>query len=164
LRFKLKNLTGEKMNKEKAQKLTESYPMLFRKHNGEVCSLDETFGFECGSGWYDLINELCAEISEIVQSSEMQLWPNVVQVKEKFGGLRFYIHTSDFTNAMVTEADKLASDAMIEKIYQSISKAESKSLVTCEECGLPGKLYQASWVHVKCKTCEAIYQQKDILK
>ena len=72
------------MNREKAQQLTTTYPMLFRKYNGEMRRLDETFGFECGSGWYDLINQLCIEISEVVQSSEKQIWPVVVQVKEKF--------------------------------------------------------------------------------
>lgn len=152
------------MNREKAQQLTTTYPMLFRKNDGELRTSGEAFGFECGSGWFDLINQLCHEISEILQSSEKQIWPVVVQVKEKFGGLRFYIHTTDFSNTNVTEADKLATDAVIEKIFQSISKAESISLKTCEECGLPGKLYQASWVHVKCQTCEAIYQNKDILK
>ena len=88
------------MNREKAQQLTTTYPMLFRKNDGELRTSGEAFGFECGSGWFDLINQLCHEISEILQSSEKQIWPVVVQVKEKFGGLRFYIHTTDFSRCV----------------------------------------------------------------
>ena len=152
------------MNREKAQQLTTTYPMLFRKYNGEMRRLNETFGFECGSGWYDLINQLCIEISEVVQSTEKKIWPNVVQVKEKFGGLRFYISYSDFSEARLNEADQAVSKEALEKISQLIVMAESKSLVTCEDCGLPGKCYQSSWVHVKCPTCELAYQQKDSIK
>lgn len=56
----------------------------------------------------------------------------VVQVKEKFGTLRFYTNYGD------------------DYIYGAIEMAESMSAVTCETCGAPGKLFSYGWWHVAC--------------
>ena len=53
--------------------------------------------------------------------------PVAVQVKEKFGGLRFYVQ------------------AATKEHYNYISFAESMSYCTCEECGAPGKRYTNGW-------------------
>ena len=58
--------------------------------------------------------------------------PVAVQVKEKFGGLRFYVQ------------------AATDKHYQYISFAESMSYRTCEECGNPGKTYTDGWHTTLC--------------
>ena len=58
--------------------------------------------------------------------------PVAVQVKEKFGGLRFYVQ------------------AATDKHYQYISFAESMSYRTCEECGNPGKTYTDGWHRTLC--------------
>jgi hypothetical protein len=58
--------------------------------------------------------------------------PVAVQVKEKFGGLRFYVQ------------------AATDKHYQYISFAESMSYHTCEECGAPGKTYTDGWHRTLC--------------
>jgi hypothetical protein len=58
--------------------------------------------------------------------------PVAVQVKEKFGGLRFYVQA--------------ATDAH----YKYITFAESMSYRTCEECGAPGKTYTDGWHTTLC--------------
>jgi hypothetical protein len=58
--------------------------------------------------------------------------PVAVQVKEKFGGLRFYVQ------------------AATDKHYQYISFAESMSYRTCEDCGAPGKTYTDGWHRTLC--------------
>jgi hypothetical protein len=58
--------------------------------------------------------------------------PVAVQVKEKFGGLRFYVQ------------------AATDKHYNYISFAESMSYRTCEECGAPGKTYTDGWHMTLC--------------
>ena len=58
--------------------------------------------------------------------------PVAVQVKEKFGGLRFYVQ------------------AATDKHYSYISFAESMSYHTCEECGAPGKTYTDGWHTTLC--------------
>jgi len=58
--------------------------------------------------------------------------PVAVQVKEKFGGLRFYVQ------------------AATDKHYNYISFAEGMSYCTCEDCGAPGKLYTDGWHTTLC--------------
>ena len=65
---------------------------------------------------------------------EAEKVPTVVQVKEKFGTLRFYIQ------------------AGTEEHYNYISFAESMSGVTCETCGSPGKRLGRGWVYTSCET------------
>jgi hypothetical protein len=60
--------------------------------------------------------------------------PTVVEVKEKFGTLRFYIQAG-------TDAH-----------YNYISFAESMSAVTCETCGSPGKRLGHGWIYTACET------------
>lgn len=45
-------------------------------------------GFACGDGWFNLINDLCAEIQAAVADKVQQ--PVFGQVKEKFGELRVH--------------------------------------------------------------------------
>lgn len=62
--------------------------------------------------------------------------PQVVaeQVKEKFGGLRFYYR---------------GGDRYIEGL---VTMAESMSYATCEECGNPGKPNKIGWIRTLCTT------------
>ena len=55
-----------------------------------------------------------------------------VQVKEKFGGLRFYVHGAS------------------NKHWDYISFAESMSYRTCEQCGAVGKTYTDGWHRTLC--------------
>lgn len=70
-------------------------------------------------------------------SKEVKVTPKMpqiqaVQVKEKFGTLRFYTNFSDYY------------------INGMIAMAESMTSVTCQECGVPGKLRGGGWIYVAC--------------
>lgn len=90
------------------------------------------WGFTCGDGWFDLINNLCAMIVAEVETGKS---PHVIasQVKEKFGRLRFRFGGGNF------------------EIRRLVQLAEDKSETTCENCGQPGGAY----VHqgVFCPSC-----------
>lgn len=62
--------------------------------------------------------------------------PKAVQVKEKFGRLRFYM------NSKTKEMSEL------------IMKAEDLSSATCEVCGNPGKERDGSWIRTLCDKCK----------
>ena len=47
------------------------------------------WGIACGDGWYDIIDTLCHHIKLSVDRSNMTV--EAVQVKSKWGGLRFYV-------------------------------------------------------------------------
>jgi hypothetical protein len=83
--------------------------------------------FEVGLGWFPLIKDLITDLIELGWNKE------VCQVKEKFGGLRFYI------NAATSEAHK------------RISQAEIESMSICEVTGKPGKLRtDIGWYRTLC--------------
>lgn len=132
------------MSPEKEKILCQKYPKIFRsqKDNSEPL---EMWGLECNDGWFELIDTLCTKIqshidwrSKNIQDAEQLESLQVVadQIKDKFGGLRFYVHGGDdTTNAF-------------------ISFAESMSTKICETCGQPGKQQgDRGWIHTACDPC-----------
>jgi RNA polymerase-binding transcription factor DksA len=67
--------------------------------------------------------------------------PKAAQVKEKFGGLRFY---------MTSENDE---------IRKLISEAEALSYETCEECGKPGEERDTRWIRTLCDHCHNNWEE-----
>lgn len=112
------------------KEMHEKFPKIFAHPYG---------GFDIGEGWYPIIRALCENIQAHINSVECHrnhlLIKNVMsrpipepvpqvevrQIKEKFGGLRFYYDGGD------------------DKIEGMVDMAESMSIITCETCGNPGK-------------------------
>lgn len=131
------------MNEALARDLYLKYPkILVSEHYGER-SLD------VGDGWYDIIDTLCALIQHHIDwkngtgqyekysdsRKEGECVPQLVaeQVKEKFGGLRFYASGGDENTAgMIELAEALASRV-------------------CEVCGSPGKKTRGGWIRTLCR-------------
>lgn len=96
------------------------------------------FGIECGPGWFKLIYELCVKLDEVIREKypEMVDTFEVVQVKEKFGTLRFYVSSGN------------------EEIYNIIDEYEHKSATICEMCGNIGHLNSRhGWYSTLCDDC-----------
>jgi len=102
-------------------------------------------GIACGDGWYMLLDELCQHLQFNTDHNNRKergnegRYPQVVaiQVKEKFGGLRFYIDScSDYQNG-------------------TISFAESMSFNICEDCGSTDDvtLTDGGWYRSLCPKC-----------
>jgi len=118
--------------------LTRKYPNLYRQRNGTIMETAMCWGFECGDGWFNLIQVASAAIEELIlemPESSRELY-NASQVKEKYGSLRFY---------MDSETDKMS---------KIISLAEKQSAITCENCGKPGKISGKDWYSCRCKECK----------
>lgn len=84
-----------------------------------------------GPGWGDIIARLVADLEKLGWDGDVH------QVKEKFGGLRFYV------------------GAEAPGVGDRIVQAESESLRTCEECGSPGEARGGWWIKTLCDACEA---------
>jgi hypothetical protein len=82
--------------------------------------------FEINSGWYGLVRALLEELHHAGWDKE------ICQVKEKFGGLRFYINSGS------------------EEIFNIIHKYEELSYKICEECGEPGEVRGGGWIQTLC--------------
>ena len=105
------------MKPELEQQLKDKYPGLYN---------DTLWGFECGDGWYKLIDEL----SSCIVSYKQDVIAD--QVKEKFGQLRFYTNYSDrYIDGMIT-------------------LAEHMSARICEQCGSEGKMRGGGWIVTLC--------------
>jgi hypothetical protein len=159
------------MRRELDEALCAKYPLVFKDRNENMQRTAMCWGFECGDGWYNIIDTLCGLLTsdyrqaqsryesikdkvnqpqwegskkivtqEMIDEAKSKLdeetlkVPVASQVKEKFGGLRFYVQ------------------AATDKHYSYISFAESMSYRTCEECGAPGKTYTDGWHTTLCET------------
>lgn len=116
-------------------------PTIFRNRDAGVQSSLMSFGIACNDGWYQLIYDLSSAIEDIALELKKQgvsesTLPEVSQIKEKFGGLRFYVHN------LYGDMDEL------------ISAAEEQSMKTCEMCGKPGTRRAKDWVQTLCDECE----------
>lgn len=119
------------MQEELEHKLIIKYPRLFKGITKPLTQNLMAFGIECGDGWYNILDKLFAKLNKY---KDIEL----MQVKEKFGGLRIYI------NGVNTKYS--------DKVYDLIDKAEAKSFKTCEMCGKPGKNQTINnWVYTVCK-------------
>jgi hypothetical protein len=123
------------MKKELEEKLVKKYPTLYKDYGGDMRYTCMAWGFSHGDGWYNLIDELSAKLAPFGVIA--------AQVKEKFGGLRFYI---DYP-------DNLSKD-QIEQIRNIKDEYESKSYETCEACGEPGERRSGGWIRTLCDKCE----------
>ena len=160
------------MRKELDEKLCEKYPLIFKDRHADMTETCMCWGFECGDGWFNIIDVLCGmlyadytrakeryeavkqyyetdgkypwkggkeitteqleELRDKMIMEEMKV-PVASQVKEKFGGLRFYVEQA------------------IDEHFNYISFAENMSYRTCEQCGSPGKLYAQGWHRTLCE-------------
>lgn len=93
-----------------------------------------------GDGWLPIVNDLIAKLDERFPG-----W-TLSQVKEKFGGLRFY-------------ADPPQGTAW-EDMELLIADAEVKAAETCEWCGQPGRLREGGWLLTLCDECQAKREDK----
>lgn len=181
------------MREELDKKLVENYPHMFQNRYKSMQETCMCWGFECGDGWYHILDSLCANIEHHVKWKRdnrardhlrnraikrgrealtkwlcgdriPSVWDEerideylergcqeptpkvhrvvVDQVKEKFGGLRFYYHGGDdVVDGMVRMAEAWAS-------------------VTCETCGEKGQRRHGGWVRTLCDKHEEEYQNR----
>jgi hypothetical protein len=92
---------------------------------------------ECDIGWFDIIDKCLADILKV--SYETGFDVQVVQIKEKFAGLRIYYDIAD-------DADEDTRRA----INDAIDNAEIESYTTCEVCGEEGKVQKKGWWKTLC--------------
>lgn len=148
------------MKPELQAELFRRYPKLFRKPGKRLVDSEvipefeerlqddkgpfDERGIECGDGWFLLVDRLSGacenEIAMLMaQGVPTECWPRIAQIKEKMGGLRFYVNgpLSDDLRAQILQAENIESRG------------------TCERCGAPGELRDGRWRHTYCDNCDA---------
>lgn len=111
-----------KMNEKNTLALIAAAPLLYRHCGDKAYAYPIKYGIECGDGWFDLLMRLSVKIEADLQAmltEGQQDLPCVLQVKEKFGALRFAMNHPAQWREWIAEAVKASGQ-------------------TCERCGLPG--------------------------
>ena len=120
-----------------AKQMEQRFPKMFNGKYG---------GFACGEGWWPILEKLCSNIQNHIdwknKQSEIVPQVTVAQIKEKFGGLRFYYDGGD------------------DHINGMVRMAEAWADASCEECGAPGKKREGGWIKTLCDHHEAERQQR----
>lgn len=121
------------MNPEQQSEFIAQWPDNFIEPNYRYC---------WPSGWDELVTTLIREVVELSPGIR------ILQIKDKFAGLRFYYsgNVSDISD----EAKKL------------IDEAETKSYTICQDCGLPGKQVSTDWIRTLCESCEPNYKSENL--
>jgi hypothetical protein len=123
-----------------AKKMEAQYPKMFAQPYG---------GFAVGQGWWPILEALCANIQSHIDwqnknHEKHPVVPQVVveQIKEKFGGLRFYYQGGD------------------DNVHGMVRMAESWAANCCEECCAPGKRRDGGWIRTLCDFHESEHQER----
>ena len=122
------------MRAELERRLAERWPHWFGI-DGDSRHMLLPFGFEHGDGWFDLVWRLCDRLESVVAAAEKEtgLSFQVLQVKQKFGGVRFYTNYSN------------------DAISRLVETAQTESIHICEVCGGHGRRRSTDWVETKCE-------------
>ena len=80
------------------------------------------WGFEIGDGWFELIRELSTSLATVIAGLPEPERYKVLQVKQKFAELRFYMSGRD------------------DHVRRLIDDASGRSTRTCEKCGAIGEI------------------------
>lgn len=97
------------------------------------------YGVQCGDGWYGLLDALSAFVTDQAGDETIVLH----QVKQKFGGLRFY--HGGLPDAL--------SQRQRQMIFGAITFAEQFSDQICELCGQPAVENDAPMSRARCVDC-----------
>jgi hypothetical protein len=122
------------MNKEEMDDFLNSIGGLENGFYPDRPKIVESYFFSVDIGWLQLIKDLITDLIALGWDKQ------VCQVKEKFGGLRFYINSGS------------------DEIFKRISEAENQSYETCEVCGEKGEIRtDIGWYTT---LCDEHYTQK----
>ena len=98
------------------ERLYAAFPRLYRGRHKLMYESSMCWGFVCGDGWYKVLYDLSQELNDYLEKNPSVDF-EVVQVKSKFGILRFHLDYRD------------------PKTEQMISAACQRASVTCEVSG-----------------------------
>lgn len=168
------------MNDKLTAKLNENYPKMFLFHNFRSANY---FVFECGDGWYNIINTMLSGINNYVQNNNDRYWkfddaqtlidnkrtdlvPKYLlsQIEAINNGNGEYPIEMDFP-VIKQVKEKFGTLRVYLEGYDNViaeisNFAESMSVTTCEECGNIGEIRKFKWIKTLCDPCAELREQK----
>lgn len=128
--------------KEKNRELIKEYPFLDPRNWETFSPADYDFEYteldDMPSGWRTAFGkQMCDEIKEELIRCDYLEQYRILEIKEKFGSLRWY-------DAGIPEDCK---------VWDIIKKYEKLSAVTCIKCGRPATKISRGWISPWCDDC-----------
>lgn len=156
------------MNPKKQNRLVRKYPSLYRDVGGDPRTTCMTWGFECGDGWYDIIDNLSAIITHHEETLEkFKVKPTfrsrfndmLVFIRIKMNKIFYPNYYKQERICAVQVKEKFGSlraymSHQDDYISGAIAMAEAMSALTCEVCGKRGYINNdGNWMQCLCKEC-----------
>jgi hypothetical protein len=123
------------------EQLIQKYPKIFEDYEGNPARVN---WYGVPDGWLSIIDKLCGCIQDYIDNTTRYTADGpkkleqvtCAQMKEKFGGLRFYTNgNNDEVEGMIRMAEYMCDH-------------------TCQDCGSTEELGETSgWVSVICRSC-----------
>ena len=132
----------KKQIKMKYKKLCKRYPFLIIRNwkTDKPIEYPYTYLDDMLYGWKRAFGkQMCEEIRQVLIKGGYLYDYRVVQVKEKFGGLRWY--------------DEGAPSSIYRELQDVIDKYEELSYCTCRCCGRPATKISLGWISPFCDRC-----------
>ena len=127
------------MTRDEATKYLESIGGLVNGWYTDKPPITDSYFFAISDHWLELVCDLIKNLIDVGWDKK------ILQIKEKYGSLRFYISEGS------------------DEIYKLIDKAENDSFTICESCGKVGKLRgNLSWIQVLCEDCSDKVVEEDL--
>lgn len=105
--------------------------------------ITSTTRIEILPGWIPLVSKLTEEVAEISRECGTKI--QVFQIKEKFGGLRYYID-------VLGDVKDSERNSTLERTQKIILEAEAASMKICEVCSEAGKQFSRNgWLSTTCE-------------
>jgi len=122
------------LDRKQLDALPQRFPRLF-KH-------PLTWGFEHDAGWTNIVEAFCQRIDSALANEPAARF-EVLQVKEKFGMLRFYYRLENGSEALALE------------IRHAVDSASEQSATTCEGCGAESDIVSlGGYITTRCRRCQ----------
>lgn len=141
----------KKKQKQKNKQLCERYPFLI-PHNRWTDKVPSNYNYDYTelinfpNGWFkafgiDMLEELRAECIKFNYLNKLR----IMDIKEKYGGLRFYV-------------GPIPKDS---KIFDIINKYEEMSYHYCMICGRPAEtVNNCGWLETICESCQSVINNR----
>lgn len=142
----------------KVDALVARFPRLFHGRQPSVWS-------DLPQGWTELAGQLFADLDAMIDDDAAKEF-EVIQIKEKFAGLRVYWQLGNEQTTVVDihgsgsvqRVDKgpAKPSALFDRIRARVKEAGQEAATTCQRCGNGGASAGGSgWITTQCETCRA---------
>lgn len=126
----------------KNKKLCKCYPFLIIRNyrTNKPIGYDFTYFDDIPKGWQKAFGiQMCEDIRKILVKANYLYDYRIAQIKEKFGGLRWY--------------DYGAPSSIYQELQETINKYGELSYHTCINCGRPATKISLGWISPFCDKC-----------